>query len=101
MTDGLSSKDIEQRLPAGWTGGTESIQATYAAASFTEGGELVGVIAALADEQNHHPDLALSFPGHVKVTLTSHDSGGVTERDLAQAQRIAELATQAEAQIAD
>lgn len=101
MTEGLSSKDIAQRLPTGWSGSTERVKATYACASFTEGGELVGAIAALADEQNHHPDLALSFPGHVTVTLTSHDSGGVTDRDLTQAARIAELATQAEAEIAE
>lgn len=99
MSDQLSTEEIARRVPDGWAAETDRIYATYAAASFTEAGELVAAIAALADEQNHHPDLALGYPGHITVTLTSHDSGGVTSRDLDQAERIAELATQAEAEI--
>ncbi len=37
-------------------------------------------VAMEAEVANHHPDLLLTW-GKVEVTLTSHDAGGVTDRD--------------------
>lgn len=51
---------------------------------------LVNRIGALAEEVNHHPDLELGW-GRVGVRLSSHDVGGVTQRDIALAQRIDQL----------
>ena len=47
---------------------------------------VVTTIGHLAEAAWHHPDLAVGY-GRVEVTLTSHDVGGVTERDLALAQQ--------------
>ena len=44
---------------------------------------------APAEAMNHHPDLAFGW-GYVRITLTSHDAGGVTEKDHALAARIDE-----------
>ena len=44
-------------------------------------------VAIEAEVSNHHPDLALSW-GRVDVSLTSHDVGGVTDRDREMAQAI-------------
>jgi 4a-hydroxytetrahydrobiopterin dehydratase len=44
-------------------------------------------VADLAEEVDHHPDLWNSY-ATVRVRLTSHDVGGVSERDLAMARRI-------------
>lgn len=52
---------------------------------------LAGMIAYLAEAANHHPDLLLSYP-RVTVRLSSHDAGGITERDLDLARRIEEAA---------
>jgi 4a-hydroxytetrahydrobiopterin dehydratase len=38
---------------------------------------------------NHHPDLAFGW-GYVRITLTTHDAGGVTEKDHALAARFDE-----------
>jgi 4a-hydroxytetrahydrobiopterin dehydratase len=40
---------------------------------------------------NHHPDLDLRYP-HVDVRLSSHDAGGVTDRDVKLARTISEYA---------
>jgi 4a-hydroxytetrahydrobiopterin dehydratase len=47
----------------------------------------VNRVAGLADERDHHPDIDIRYDT-VKLRLSSHDAGGVTERDLALAQAI-------------
>lgn len=37
-------------------------------------------IGELAEATNHHPDISLSW-GRVSISLTTHDEGGVTEKD--------------------
>jgi 4a-hydroxytetrahydrobiopterin dehydratase len=39
-------------------------------------------VAALAEAQNHHPDWRNVYR-HISVALSTHDAGGVTERDFA------------------
>ena len=58
---------------------------------FTAGALFVADVAQIADELNHHPDVALRY-GEVIFTLSSHDVSGVTERDVQLAERISGLA---------
>jgi 4a-hydroxytetrahydrobiopterin dehydratase len=51
----------------------------------------VNRIAAAAEEANHHPDVSISY-NKVTLALISHDSGGVTSRDVKMAGRINEIA---------
>jgi 4a-hydroxytetrahydrobiopterin dehydratase len=48
--------------------------------SFPEAIAFVNGVAALAEQENHHPDIAISYR---KVTLrwTTHSAGGITDRD--------------------
>lgn len=41
----------------------------------------VNRVAAMADAANHHPDIDIRY-NRVRLSLTSHDAGGVTSRDL-------------------
>lgn len=41
---------------------------------------LVNAVGKLAEEANHHPDLEFGW-GYLRITLTSHDKGSVTDRD--------------------
>lgn len=41
---------------------------------------LVGALVAPAEAMNHHPDLAFGW-GYVRIRLTTHDAGGVTDLD--------------------
>lgn len=53
---------------------------------------LANGIAFLGEAAWHHPDLLLSYP-RLTVRLTTHDEGGITEKDFELARRIEELAT--------
>ena len=71
----------------------ETLYAGYRTRDFAAGVRLVDAVAADAEAQNHHPDVTLGFRD-VGFRLTSHDVGGVTERDLRLALRIQELAAE-------
>jgi 4a-hydroxytetrahydrobiopterin dehydratase len=63
----------------------------YKTGDFESAAVLVAQVAELADAQNHHPDIRLGY-GSVAFELSSHDAGGVTERDIRLARGIHELA---------
>jgi 4a-hydroxytetrahydrobiopterin dehydratase len=48
-------------------------------------------VAEQAEEANHHPDIAINY-NRVTLSLTTHDAGGLTKRDLAMARKISALA---------
>lgn len=56
------------------------IQRTYQTGSWPYSMLVAGGIALLAEAACHHPDLLVTFPS-VTVKLTSHDAGGVTDKD--------------------
>ena len=48
----------------------------------------VNQVADAAEEANHHPDILVHDWNKVRLTLTTHDQGGLTENDHRMAQRI-------------
>lgn len=50
---------------------------------------VVGAIAFLAESADHHPDLIVTWPS-VTVKLSTHDAGGLTDRDFDLARKIDE-----------
>ena len=48
----------------------------------------VNQVADLAEERNHHPDILVHGWNKVRLTLTTHDAGGLTENDHAMAAAI-------------
>lgn len=77
-----------------WRHLLNALHTRYDPGSYAAGLALVAAIGAAAEEQDHHPDLDLRW-GHLNIRLSSHDSGGVTGRDLRLARRITELAAAA------
>lgn len=53
---------------------------------------LVDAVAQEAERRNHHPDLCVTGYRTVTFRLTSHDAGGITQRDLDLAREIDALA---------
>ncbi len=53
--------------------------------------DFVNRIAAAAEGANHHPDILINY-NKVSLTLVSHDSGGVTRRDIRMAAKINDIA---------
>jgi 4a-hydroxytetrahydrobiopterin dehydratase len=67
------------RVP-GWTRAGRAIERTYRFADFRGALGFVNRVGELAERQNHHPDIAIHY-NEVTLTLWSHDSGGITDRD--------------------
>jgi 4a-hydroxytetrahydrobiopterin dehydratase len=89
----FSAAAIERELAAlpGWTRDGVEIVRAYDRGNFNGSIAFVDAIATAANEADHHPDIAISW-NSVTVRLTSHDAGGLTERDFALAHTIDALA---------
>ena len=90
----LSAREIAQRAPQGWVLLPGALRARLRTGSFPAGLALVNAIGAAAGAADHHPDLDLRYT-HLDITLSSHDVGAVTGRDLRLAATINELAAAA------
>lgn len=71
-----------------------TIRARFRTGDFATGLALVDRIGAAAEEADHHPDISLSY-SEVIVTLSSHDVGGLTSRDVDLARTISGFAGEA------
>jgi len=60
--------------------GNHHLQKTYRLRNFAQGLALVNRIGAIAEEQDHHPDLGLAW-GRVDVKIWTHKIDGLTESD--------------------
>ncbi len=94
MSTVLSGAELQQALQnlAGWNQHGHTIERVFEFPNFVEAMGFVNRIAEAAEAMNHHPDIAINY-NKVKLSLTSHDSGGVTQRDLRMAGKINEIAT--------
>jgi 4a-hydroxytetrahydrobiopterin dehydratase len=93
MSTVLTPSEIDLALQTlrGWTRNGNSIMRTFQFGNFLEAMEFVNKIAAAAEAANHHPDILINY-NQVTLTLVSHDSGGVTQRDVRMAGKISEIA---------
>ena len=71
----------------GWRREADHLTRCLEFATFMKAIEFVNEVAAVAEEIDHHPDILISWR-RVTLNLSSHDVGGVTNRDLALAGRI-------------
>ena len=67
--------------------GRAGLSRTFKFKGFMPGVDLVNRIAEIAEKEGHHPDLHLSY-GHLKVDLTTHAAGGLTDNDFILAAKI-------------
>jgi len=63
-----------------------ALERTFELPSFPEAIAFVNRLAELAEHEDHHPDIAVSYR-KVTVRWTTHSAGGITERDRALAAR--------------
>jgi 4a-hydroxytetrahydrobiopterin dehydratase len=73
-----------------WIEADGALERVFELESFPEAVAFVDRVALLAEQENHHPDIAISYR---KVTLrwSTHSAGGVTERDHELARKSAAL----------
>lgn len=89
----LSDIEIQRGLGAlpGWTRKGASLTKTYHFATFPAGIVFIGQVAEAAEKLNHHPDIDIRYT-NVCFVLSTHDAGGITEKDLTLARSIEDLA---------
>jgi 4a-hydroxytetrahydrobiopterin dehydratase len=85
----LSDTQIEQELQGSeWRRDGQAIVRDYELADFAAAIELVQRVARKAEEANHHPDILVHGWNRVRLAVTNHAQGGLTEADFALADRI-------------
>lgn len=79
----LDDGQIEAALAGlgdGWSREGKAIVKEFELKDFVGSVDFVNRITPLAEEMNHHPDLEISW-NKVKVSITNHSAGGLTEAD--------------------
>jgi 4a-hydroxytetrahydrobiopterin dehydratase len=89
----LTDPEIQQALTSlnGWQSNGTAIQRVFRFADFKQAMQFVNKIADAAEQANHHPDIDIRY-NTVTMALVSHDSGGVTQRDVRMAETINKIA---------
>ena len=78
-----------KRAP-GWVVEGKTLVRTRTFADFVEAMRFVNATAEIAEAMGHHPDLDIRY-NKVKLSLTTHDAGGITDLDLLLAERLGAL----------
>jgi 4a-hydroxytetrahydrobiopterin dehydratase len=95
LTDDEVRVVLAEDLP-GWSFDGDAIRKEYSFAGFRAAIAFIDRLAEKAHEARHHPDLENHYD-RVLVSLTTHDEGGVTDRDVALALEIESVAEPTEA----
>ena len=66
---------------AGWERDGDAITKTYTFGAYMDGIAFVNGTAEAAEAADHHPDMAVGYK-RVTVTLSTHSSGGISQKDL-------------------
>ncbi|OKH25992.1 4a-hydroxytetrahydrobiopterin dehydratase [Hydrococcus rivularis NIES-593] len=95
----LTQAEISQRIKnlPGWTIEDGQLRRTYSFSNFVEAIAFVNRLVAPAETAGHHPDLSISY-NRVTVSLTTHDAGGLTQKDFELAQIISQLFSQTQSE---
>jgi 4a-hydroxytetrahydrobiopterin dehydratase len=92
--DVLPDSEIESRVASleGWSREGDVITKTFKNDDFVGSVRFVDALVEPAEDMGHHPDLSLSWD-EVKVSITNHAAGGLTDSDFELAKRIDTLAS--------
>ncbi len=92
MSAVLTEPEIDAALLSlpGWSRKAGTIERVFQFDDFAQAMVFVNKIADAAEAANHHPDILVNY-NKVTLTLVSHDSGGVTQRDVRMAGKINEV----------
>jgi 4a-hydroxytetrahydrobiopterin dehydratase len=85
----LTDPEIRQRMASlpGWKFADDALIREYTFLDFAAAFGFVTRLALMAEKANHHPDIDIRY-NRVRLALISHDSGGVTARDIGMANEI-------------
>jgi 4a-hydroxytetrahydrobiopterin dehydratase len=88
----LSEQDIIKNLSTldGWQQSGIEIEKQYKFKNFIHSIGFINKVAILSEKADHHPDILIQY-SKVKITLSTHSEGGITEKDFNLAQQIEEI----------
>lgn len=88
----LSDAEISQRLQTlpGWKREGKTIIYSHTFNNFIESINFINCLVEPTEKLGHHPDLTVSY-NKIKISLTTHDQGGLTELDFQLAETISQL----------
>ena len=92
MAQLLTEAEIQEsaKVLSGWTVEGSNLEITRTFKDFIQAIEFVNKLVEPAESAGHHPDLEISY-NKVKIALTTHDAGGLTQADFDLAQAISQI----------
>jgi 4a-hydroxytetrahydrobiopterin dehydratase len=92
MADLLSDDEIEERIPDEWHREGDEIVRTYEFDEYLHGVNFAQLIGEIAEAEFHHPEIVIGYK-EVEVRFTTHDEGGITDKDVEMAELVETEAT--------
>lgn len=88
----LSADELVEKLSEinSWERREEKIHKRFTFENFAESLDFVNKVGAIAEKNDHHPDITFGW-GYAEIYLTTHDAGGLTEKDFDLAKKIEEI----------
>lgn len=88
----MTKDEVTARLEGldGWERDDDEIEKEFKFADFKASMAFVNQVADFANATDHHPDIKIKYD-RVKLTLSTHSEGGITEKDFALAAQIESL----------
>jgi 4a-hydroxytetrahydrobiopterin dehydratase len=88
----LSQEEIERRIAdSDWSREGDALVREWTLGDFAGAIAFVNRVADLAERANHHPDILVHGYKHVRLTLSTHSQGGLTDADFKLASEIDRL----------
>ena len=89
MADLMKAPELKERMKKipEWEFEKKHIERTFEFDDFADAIDFVNAVSEVAEEEEHHPDIDIRY-NKVKLLLSTHSKGGLTELDFALAERI-------------
>jgi 4a-hydroxytetrahydrobiopterin dehydratase len=89
----MMRQEVEKHLKQmkDWKLVDNAVEKNFKFANFREAIEFINRVADIAEVMNHHPDILLWSWNNVKLTLSTHSAGGLSEKDFALASKIDQI----------
>jgi 4a-hydroxytetrahydrobiopterin dehydratase len=81
MAEVLGDDEVASRAPDGWAQEGDEIVRVYEFDDYLKGVSFAQSVGEVAEEEFHHPTITIRYE-EVEVRLTSHEEGGITEKDV-------------------
>jgi 4a-hydroxytetrahydrobiopterin dehydratase len=93
MADLIKASELKDRMKKvpEWELEKKHIERTFEFDDFADAIDFVNAVAEVAEEEEHHPDIDIRY-NKVRLVLSTHSKGGLTELDFGLAERIDTLA---------